>query len=112
MFSWPVRNDEAPRWKNGHPAHITTAVERASWIQIDHCAGTSFPRPSPGIWPPISMMNTGRVSVTPIQKRLDMLASSGFGAAATVIVTGSNAIPQMGQLPMPAWRICECIGQV
>ena len=39
--------------------------------------------------------------VMPTQNRRDMSLSSGLSPASAVAMTGSNAIPQMGQLPGP-----------
>ena len=61
---------------------------------------------------PISRTSTGRVNTNPAQNRRDMSANSWFGAASAVISTGSSAMPQIGQLPGPTWRISGCIGQV
>jgi hypothetical protein len=41
-----------------------------------------------------------------------MSASSWLGTAAALTSSGSSAMPQIGQLPGPTWRICGCIGQV
>ena len=41
-----------------------------------------------------------------------MSASSGLGPVSAVTVTGSSAIPQIGQEPGPGCRISGCIGQV
>ena len=112
MFRWPERTDAQPRWKNGQPAHRTTGVARANWTQVDVAGGTRPCKPSPGMWLPISRMNTGRVSARPIQKRRVISASSSFGWASADTCTGSSAMPQIGQLPGPAWRTCGCIGQV
>ena len=35
MFSFMVRTEVQPRWKNGQPAHSTTGVASTSWIQAD-----------------------------------------------------------------------------
>ena len=35
MFRLRVTSDRAARWKNGQPAHSTTGVASASWIQFD-----------------------------------------------------------------------------
>jgi len=112
IFRWPERTDAKPRWKNGHPAHSTTGVASANWTQVDVAGGTASCRPRPGMWLPISRMNTGRVNASPIQKRRVMSASSWLGWASADASTGSSAMPQIGQLPGPTWRICGCIGQV
>ena len=41
-----------------------------------------------------------------------MSRSSGLSPVCAVASTGSSAMPQMGQLPGPIWRIWGCIGQV
>ena len=51
-------------------------------------------------------------SATPTQNRRVMSASSGLGPVSAVTVTGSSAIPQIGQEPGPGRRISGCIGQV
>ena len=103
--------DAQPRSKNGHPAHRTTGVARANWIQIEMCIGTRWC--SAGIrWPPISSRNTGKASARPIQKRRVISASSGLGPASAAAISGSSAMPQIGQLPGASRRISGCIGQV
>ncbi len=62
--------------------------------------------------PAHSIAITGMDSARPIQKRRDMSASSGLGAVSAVITSGSSAMPQIGQVPGPCWRISGCIGQV
>lgn len=56
----------------------------------------------------------GAVSTALTQKRLVMSVSSGFSSPSSgaVIVRGSSAIPQMGQLPGASRTISGCIGQV
>src|SRR5689334_7804948 len=46
------------------------------------------------------------------QNRLDMSINSGFASSSTETVLGSNAIPQMGQVPGSDRTISGCIGQV
>jgi hypothetical protein len=41
-----------------------------------------------------------------------MSRSSGLGPSSAVTVTGSSAMPQIGQAPGPGCRISGCIGQV
>jgi hypothetical protein len=41
-----------------------------------------------------------------------MSRSSSLGAVSALIITGSNAIPQIGHEPGPGCRISGCIGQV
>jgi hypothetical protein len=59
----------------------------------------------------IAIRTTGALSVAAIQKRRFTLRSS-LSSSASVGITGSSAIPQIGQWPGPTWRICGCIGQV
>ena len=51
-------------------------------------------------------------STTPIQNRRVMSTSSALGPLAAPTLTGSSAMPQIGQTPGPTCRICWCIGQV
>jgi hypothetical protein len=46
------------------------------------------------------------------QNRCDISTSSWFGTASAVISIGSNAVPQIGQLPQPTYRLSRYIGQV
>ena len=55
-----LRSEVQPRWKNGQPAHRTTGVARANWIQFDVWPGIRIARPVR--CPPISSANTGTVS--------------------------------------------------
>ena len=69
------------------------------------CAGRRRARPSPERRPV-------RASATPTQKRRVMSRSSGLGPLSAVTITGSSAMPQIGQAPGPTCRISGCIGQV
>ncbi len=53
-----------------------------------------------------------RQSARPIHRRRVMSASSGLGPASAVAISGSSAMPQIGQEPGPTWRISGCMGQV
>ncbi len=98
MLSRPVRSEAQPRAKNGPPAQSTTGVDSASWIQPESRGAIGL---WPIRWPPISSMKTGRARAMPIQNRLLMSASSRFGPASAVRVSGSSAMPQIGQDPGP-----------
>ena len=41
-----------------------------------------------------------------------VIVLNSVSSVATDASTGSSAMPQIGQLPGPTWRICGCIGQV
>ena len=110
MLRLRVSSDCQPRTKNGQPAQSTTGVANANWIQFDS-VGSIQPWP-PTRWPPISSTTAGSASTRPIQKRRVMSASSGLGGASRLATSGSSAMPQIGQLPGPTWRISGCIGQV
>ncbi len=109
MLRLRVRSDCQPRWKNGHPAQSTTGVASANCTQFD-TVGLS--RCTPARWLPISSRKTGSASASPTQNRRVMSSSSGFGAASAVTVSGSSAMPQIGQEPGPSCRISGCMGQV
>ena len=46
------------------------------------------------------------------QKRRVKSRSSGLSSSSRLGISGSNAMPQMGHVPGPSWRISGCIGQV
>ena len=48
----------------------------------------------------------------PIQKRRCMSISSGFGGASAVIISGSSAMPHIGQVPGCNSRISGSMGQI
>src|SRR3954469_3187582 len=99
----------APRTKNGQPAHSPTVGAKTSCTQFD-CDGLRGCQPNR--CPPISSATMGSVSNTPIQNRRVMSVSSGFGPVSAVGVSGSSAMPQIGQEPGPSCRTTGCIGQV
>ena len=95
-------SDSQARRKNGQPAHSTTGVARMS-------CGQFVLNPGFGI---MSKPTTGTDSAAPIHRRRVMSASSGLASGSALTVSGSSAMPQIGQLPGPIWRISGCIGQV
>lgn len=112
MLSCHVRNERHPRSRNGHPAQRTIGVARtASRICVHVAVGkrgrpdaiakrsTQALRSKPGIASPIVKSRSGTASANAIQNRRVMDASSGLSASAAAGASGSNAIPQMGQLP-------------
>ena len=54
----------------------------------------------------------GKVSTRPIQNRRVMSTSSGLGPVSVPAISGSSAMPQIGQEPGPTFRISGCMGQV
>ena len=110
MLRLRVRADCQPRTKNGHPAHSTTGVANANWIQFESVG--SIRACMPAICAPISSATTGALSAVAIQKRRLMSASSGLGPVSALAISGSSAMPQIGQEPGPICRISGCIGQV
>ena len=105
-------SDCQPRTKNGHAAHSTTGVENRNCIHADVAGATSACSESPGTCSPMARTNTGKVSTSPIQKRLVMSMSSTFGPSSPVVTSGSSAMPHFGQGPGPTWRTSGCMGQV
>lgn len=97
MFRLRLTIDCQPRSKKGHPAQSTTGVARASCIQFEVCG----PR-----------RNTGTASPRPIQKRRVMSRNSALGPVSPVAISGSRAMPQIGQFPGAGRLIWGCIGQV
>src|SRR5260221_11610238 len=90
--------DAHPRLNSGQPAHTTTGVARVNWA---HALGFDSMR-----------IRSGAVSIAAVWNRRHMSTSSGFSTASAVTVTGSSAMPQMGQLPGPGRMTWGCIGQV
>src|SRR5215467_8525711 len=97
-------SDLQPRTKNGHADQRTTGVEKRSWI-VPETLADGMIEWTPGRWSAIARANTGTVSPSPIQKRRVMSASSGLGTGSALAVTGSSAIPHLGQWPGPICRI-------
>ena len=110
MLRLRVLSDCQPRTKKGQPPHSTTGVASTNCSQFDISCPSSMCRLVR--WPPISSAITGTASTSPIQNRRVMSTSSGFGPLSAETVSGSSAMPQIGQLPGPTWRICGCMGQV
>ncbi len=55
---------------------------------------------------------TGTDSASPTQSRRVMSSSSGLGSLRALGISGSSAMPQIGQEPGACCRISGCIGQV
>ena len=102
MLRLRLTTEAQPRWKNGQPAHSTTGVDSANWIQMESCGGTRSSQAEAGMWPPISSTNTGSVRAQRRSRTAGVMsASSWLGAASAVPSSGSSAMPQIGQLPGP-----------
>ncbi len=111
MLRWPVRTDCQPRTKNGQPAHSTTGVASAISSQFGMMpCGSSQCRSKR--CPPMSSATSrhGERAADPQAARhVDQFL---VGPVVEQISAGSSAMPQIGQLPGPTWRISGCIGQV
>src|SRR5205085_7156542 len=59
-----------------------------------------------------AITNRGSVNTTDVQNRRVMSTSSGSGPSCNAGTRGSNAMPQMGQLPGASRMISGCIGHV
>ena len=114
MLALRFTSDAHPRWKNGQPHHSTTGVASSSSSQgkrrgrsngnanaMNACGHNMLP---------MAIASKGAVSVRPTQKRRVILRSSGFSSS-TVTVSGSSAMPHLGQGPGPVWRTSGHIGQ-
>src|SRR5580704_10456403 len=102
MFRLRWTIEAQPRSKKGHPPHSTTGVASAN---------STHPNIGPGLRPENMMASSGTVSAAPIHRRRVILFSSGLVSPA-VTVSGSSAMPQMGQAPGPGRTISGCMGQV
>ena len=107
MFGLRLRMDCTQRTKNGQPAHSTTGVVSANSIQVRVAVGSAGRE-----WPNIARSSTTTLSGRVHQKRRLKSRSSGFSSSSRLGISGSSAMPQIGQVPGPCWRISGCIGQV
>ncbi|MCY1545276.1 hypothetical protein D9M68_812110 [compost metagenome] len=96
MFGLRLRIDATPRTKNGQPAHRVTGVARINSTQfcVAPCSNCSW-------WAVIANTVTMTVRGNVHQKRREKSLSSGFSSSSSSGITGSKAMPQMGQLPGP-----------
>jgi len=105
-----LRSDATNRCQNGHAAHSTTGEASSSSIHPNH--GPSH------IWKlsptssPIDSTRIGTLSAALTISRRVKSTSSGLGPSSSDAITGSSAMPQIGQNPGPSCTICGCIGQV
>jgi hypothetical protein len=107
MLGLRWRIESTQRMKNGQPAHSTTGVAMAS-SSHDIVAGASGMKRCP----PIAMTTPTALSGSVDQNRRVKFSSSGFLSSSSVGISGSSAIPQIGQFPGAGRRICGCIGHV
>ena len=107
MLGLPRRMDSTQRTKNGKPAHSTTGVASTSSTHDIVCGATGTRR-----WPPIAIATPAIVSGNVHQKRRVKSSSSGLRSSSSDGMTGSSAMPQIGQFPGALRRICGCIGHV
>src|SRR2546425_2401795 len=107
MLGLRWRIESAQRTKNGHPAHSTTGVDNAS-SSHDIAPGETGKSRCPPMASTTPTMLRGKVH----QKRRVKSSSSGFFSFSSDGISGSSAMPQIGQVPGVDWRICGCIGQV
>src|SRR5204862_1783112 len=95
MFRCRLTNDCKPRTKNGQPAHRTTGVVSANWIQRE-----TSPDVHSGAFGnrcDIASTKTGKVSAAPVQRRRVMsLSSESSSGGVAEKIFGSSAIPQIG----------------
>ena len=107
MFGLRWRIESAQRTKNGQPAHRTTGVDSASSSHDIAPGAKGMNR-----CPPIAITTPATLSGSVHQNRRVKSSSSGFFSSSSVGISGSRAMPQIGQLPGTGRRICGCIGQV
>src|SRR2546421_215001 len=112
IFRLRLTIDCQKRTKKGQPPQTTTGVAKAHSIQtsarIDPIPAIGFP----GRNSLIAIPRRGTVRATLIQNLRVILTSSGFGSSSSVKVRGSNAMPQIGQVPGASRTTSGCIGQV
>ena len=101
-----------PRTKKGDAAQATTGIASANSIHPEISGLITLSMANPGTCSAMARTKIGRVSAKPIQKRRVMSMSSRFGPVCMLAISGSSAMPHLGQGPGPAWRTSGCIGQV
>ncbi len=107
MFGLRLRIESTQRTKNGQPAHSTTGVDNTSSSHDMVCGASGMNR-----WPPIASPTPATLNGSVHQKRRVKSTSSGFFSSSSDGISGSSAMPQIGQLPGAGRRICGCIGHV
>ena len=109
MFNLRVTTDLQPLTSSGQPHQSTTGAARANSTQARIAAGSQC-TPTMCI---IAISTSGPDRTTLTQKRRVMSFNSWSSSwPSSDTVSGSNAMPQMGQLPGPSRTISACIGQV
>ncbi len=103
--------DATPRSKKGQPAQRTTGVARTSWIHWRARIESRWASGCPGIASDMPSSTTMAVGAIDPQSRRLMSMSSGFGAASSVTVRGSSAMPQIGHAPGASRTTSRCMGQ-
>ena len=93
-------------------AHSTTGVASTSWTHVD-AVGEIASWIAGNRSPPIPRTTTGmdRTDADP-EPAGHVAPAPGSGPLSAVTMTGSSAIPQIGQEPGPGRRISGCIGHV
>ena len=107
MFGLRFLTDWSQRTKKGHPAHSTTGVLMA---ELDPALCRQSARENR--WPAMARTVTTTVSGSVHQKRRRKSTSSGLSSSSSAGMTGSSAMPQIGQFREPAAGFPGCIGQV
>ena len=96
MFGLHAPIDAKARSKNGAPHHKTTGVANKSCSQLLDRMFKSR-NGCPGSMSAMAKRNTGKLKVTPSQKRRRMSANSGLARVCRVGFIGSRAMPHIGQ---------------
>src|SRR5688572_14404277 len=107
MLGLRWRIESMHRMKNGQPAQSTTGVDNTS-SSHDMVLGAS----GMTLCPPIAKTTPTMLNGNVHQNRRLKSSSSGFFSSCSVGISGSSAMPQIGQLPGAGLRICGCIGHV
>ena len=110
MFGLRFASESRKRTKNGQPPHSTTGDASASSSQPRTPPGTTCA--SAGTMPPIASASSGAVAARLTQNRRDKSTSSGLPWSSAGTISGSSAMPQIGQAPGASRTISGCIGQV
>ena len=110
MLRLRLTTEFQPRTKNGQPAHRTTGVASMSCSQLEACCPEQHVKV--GQMTAHLERNHRNRQRQPDPEPAGHVGELGIGPESAVTVSGSSAMPQIGQEPGPTWRICGCIGQV
>src|SRR6516225_2633927 len=95
MFGLRLTSEAQKRLKNGQPPQSTTGVAKTNSIALRILCDKRSPSASPNI----ERTSTGNDNAALAQNRRRIESYSGSASTSAKTSMGSNAIPQIGQVP-------------